>query len=96
MILNYQGKKSEKEIAESIKECNLKSVSRNSKSKSKLIKRENLVVTFRNDNKFYKKQKVKIKISSVVTLEFDFTSEKKSDENPGKKFANSMQEDLWK
>ncbi len=42
------------------------------------------------------KEKVKIKISSVVTLEFDFTSEKKSEEDPGKEFAASMQDDLWK
>lgn len=44
MILNYHGKKSEKEIRENIKECNLKSVSGNPNSKSKLIKGENLEV----------------------------------------------------
>jgi len=44
MILNYEGKKSEKEILDSIKPIFLKPVSGNPKSKSKLIKGENLEV----------------------------------------------------
>ena len=44
MILKYQGKKTEKDIIENIKECNLKYVSENSKSVSKLIKGENLEI----------------------------------------------------
>lgn len=42
------------------------------------------------------KKKVKIKISSVVTLEFDFASEEPSEKDPGKDFAEAMQDDLWK
>ena len=38
MILNYEGKKSEREILDNIKPIFLKSVSGDSKSKSKLIK----------------------------------------------------------
>lgn len=44
MILNYEGKKSEKEIWGSIKPIFLKSISGNSNSKSKLIKGDNLEV----------------------------------------------------
>ncbi|MCD5425228.1 MAG: site-specific DNA-methyltransferase [Methanosarcinaceae archaeon] len=44
MILKYQGKKTEKDIIENIKECNLKYVSGNSNNKSKLIKGENLEI----------------------------------------------------
>ena len=44
MILNYKGKKSEKEIFENTKECNLVSVKGNQNSESKLIKGENLDV----------------------------------------------------
>jgi adenine-specific DNA-methyltransferase len=44
MILNYNGKKSEKEIIEHIQPCNLKSIRGNPKSNSKLIKGENLLV----------------------------------------------------
>jgi len=44
MILNYDGKKSEKEILDSIKPIFLKSISGNPKSKSKLIKGDNLEV----------------------------------------------------
>lgn len=44
MILNYEGKKSEKEILDNIKPIFLKSISGNPKSESKLIKGENLAV----------------------------------------------------
>jgi adenine-specific DNA-methyltransferase len=44
MILNYEGKKSEREILDNIKPIFLKSVSGDSKSKSKLIKGDNLAV----------------------------------------------------
>lgn len=44
MILNYERKKSEEEILNNIKECNLKSVKGNPDSKSKLILGENLEV----------------------------------------------------
>jgi adenine-specific DNA-methyltransferase len=44
MILDYEGKKSEEEIINNIKECNLKSIMGGSDSKSKLIKGENLEV----------------------------------------------------
>ncbi|MEM3587856.1 MAG: site-specific DNA-methyltransferase [Candidatus Jordarchaeaceae archaeon] len=44
MILNYKGKKSEKEILEGIRPIQLKSYSGNPKSKSKLIKGDNLEV----------------------------------------------------
>jgi adenine-specific DNA-methyltransferase len=44
MILNFEGKKSEKEILDSIKPIFLKSISGNPKSKSKLIKGDNLEV----------------------------------------------------
>ncbi len=42
------------------------------------------------------KKKVKIKISSIVTLDFDFTSEAKDEKDPGQAFTESMQNDLWK
>lgn len=44
MILNYEGKKSEKEIFMNVKRCNLKSISGNPGSRSKLIKGENIEV----------------------------------------------------
>jgi len=44
MILNYEGKKSEKEILENINPIFLKSISGNSQTKSKLIKGDNLAV----------------------------------------------------
>jgi len=44
MILTYDGKKNEKEIINSIKDCKLKSISGNPQSISKLIKGENLQV----------------------------------------------------
>jgi adenine-specific DNA-methyltransferase len=44
MILTYEGKKTEEEILNSIKDCKLKSVKGNTEHKSKLIKGENLEV----------------------------------------------------
>ncbi|MDI6916906.1 MAG: site-specific DNA-methyltransferase [Thermoplasmatales archaeon] len=44
MILTYEGKKTEKEIIDKIKNCKLKSIKGNPKSQSKLIKGENLEV----------------------------------------------------
>ncbi len=44
MILEYEGKRNEKEIFEAIKLINLKSISRNPMAKSKLIKGDNLAV----------------------------------------------------
>jgi len=44
MILTYEGKKTEDEILNSIKNCKLKSIKGNSEHKSKLIKGENLEV----------------------------------------------------
>ena len=42
------------------------------------------------------KGKVQIKISSVVTLEFDFDEQDKKPKDRGEKFLEEMQGDLWK
>ena len=42
------------------------------------------------------KGKVKIKISSVVTLDFDFTSDEKKEKDRGEEFLDSLKEDMWK
>jgi len=55
MILNYDGKKTEKEIIWNIKECNLVSIKGNPNSKSKLIKGENIdVMKYLIDKKYLK------------------------------------------
>lgn len=58
MILNYEGKKSEREILENIKPIILKSISGNPISKSKLIKGDNLEVMRHLIDKFGLKGKI--------------------------------------
>ncbi len=42
------------------------------------------------------KGKIKIKISSVVTLEFDFQDKDKKQKKRGEKFVDSLKDELWK
>ncbi|MBD3190188.1 MAG: hypothetical protein GF308_06075 [Candidatus Heimdallarchaeota archaeon] len=41
-------------------------------------------------------RRMKIKISSVVTLSFDFDEKEQKDKKPEEKFVDSLKEDFWK
>lgn len=42
------------------------------------------------------KGRVKIKISSIVTLDFDFSNKEQKEKDRGEEFLESIKEDMWK